>query len=283
MPKVYTDFSEIETDVAEKVPTITYKYRDWVNPYHQLILTENIIWFSHPKELNDPYDIRVPVRFDYSEIDNPLFFEKLKYHTAIRFPQFPTDTREFRVVCDNKMDMIRENPKKHFEDNYLEMRESDVYDRVGVFSLTSDCLNETMWAHYGNNSKGFCVGFDTLALVKPLNMGFGFVDYEEEPPVHSFIKEIDENQKDQMYLKHTKWIYEKEFRLLTLAIINDKDRGVKVVPGIIREVILSTAIPDKHKQEIIQLLKNKYDSKVKLFICRPNAGIYGMQKEEIAY
>lgn len=282
MAKLFSIFSEIEQEVIEKVPAITYKFRDWDNQYHKSILSDNNIWFAHPKELNDPYDIRVPVRFDFNEVNTPEFLEKLKYHTTLRFPQFNPDSREFRVVCDNKMDLIKENPQKHFEENYLEMRESDLYDRIGVFSLTSDCLNETMWTHYGNNSKGFCIGFDTVELAKSVEMGFGFVDYQDEPPLHSFIRNIDENQKDQMYLKHTKWVYEKEFRLLTFRIKSDKERSVFFDSKLVKEVVLGSSISDDNRNEIIAVLKAKYNG-VKLFICKANVASYGFQREEITY
>ncbi len=281
MPKLFNHFAEIEQEVIEAVPPITYKYRQWSEPNHQSILTKNGIWFTHPKELNDPYDIRVPVRFDYSEIDKPEFFEVLKMQTQIRFPQFPPKSREFRVVCDNKLDIIKENPQKHFEENYLELRESDLYDRIGVFSLTSDCLNETMWAHYGNNAKGFCIGFDTVDLLKKAPGGFGFVDYEKDPPLHSFIRPISENQKDEMYLKNTKWEYEKEFRLLTFRVKSDKDRLFNFNPAIIKEIVLGSLISNEDRNEIIEILKKKYKSKVRLFICKASASSYSLQREEI--
>lgn len=283
MPKLYTKFAEIEKEVIEKAPPIVYKYRDWSNPYHQSILTENTFWLSHPKDLNDPYDIRVPVRFDYSEIEHPLFFEKLKTHAPIRHPFIHPESREFKVICENQMDIIRSNPANHFEGNYLEIRESNLYDPVGVLSLTFDALNETMWAHYGSNSKGFCVGFDTVALAKGIECGFGFVTYQDEPPVHSFIKDIEENQKDQMFLKHSKWIYEKEFRFLTLRIQSDKDRAIKTDPSTVREIVLGQNTSDTHRDEIIKILKEKYEGSVKLFQVKANVGSYGLQKQEIFY
>lgn len=279
----FTDFKEIENEVAEKAPPIIYKYRDWSNEYHRSILTDCALWISHPKELNDPYDIRVPVRFDFSEIDNPLFFERLKYHAQLRFPHLHPNSRDFKVICENKFDLIKQNPEKYFEENYMQIRESDLYDRVGVFSLSSDALNEPMWAHYGNNGTGFCVGFDTLALARTLQFGFGYVEYEDEPPVYSFVRNIDENQKDQMFLKHIKWTYEVEFRFLTLRIASTKDRSVEVSPNSIKEVILGQKISAEHEKEIVELLLQKYVGMVRLYKTSAKAGSYGLQKQEINY
>lgn len=283
MPKIYTHFEEIEKEVVEKVPQIIYKYRDWGSEYHQSILTNNTIWFSHPKELNDPYDIRVPVRFDFSEIEHPIFLKKLKEYAKERYPHFHSESREFKVVCDNHMDLIKNNPEEHFKRNYLQLRESDIYDRVGVFSLTSDALNETMWAHYGNNSRGFSVGFHTIELSRNLECGFGFVEYGAEPPVYSFIKDIKENQKDQMFLKNNKWIYEAEFRFITFRIRSERDRLVRIPSHTIIEVVLGHNISAVHQKSITELLQENYNGKVKLFKATPKQNSYGLDKVEISY
>jgi len=236
--KTYLNFADIEEEVKAKAPPVVYKYRHWENDFHKSILTENLIWFAHPKDLNDPYDIRVPVRFNFDEVDHPIFFERLKYHAQSRFPHLHPDSRDFKVICENQFDIIKANPKAHFEKNYKEIREGVLYDSIGVFSLSKDPLNETMWAHYGNNSKGFCVGFDTIALSKELDMAFGHVHYDDQPPLHSFIKPIDENQKNEIFLKHTNWKYEEEFRIITLRIKNEADRKVLFNQSIIKEVIV---------------------------------------------
>lgn len=280
---IYNDFAEIEEDVKKKVPPILYKYRDWRNEKHQQILTENKIWLTHPKKLNDPYDIRVPVRFDYSEIDHPLFYEKLKLLAQERLIHLNPDSREFRIICENQFDIIKADPKKYFEKNYLDLRESDIYDIMGIFSLTKDPLDETMWAHYGADSTGFCVGFDTIGLARELNINFGIVNYDKEPPPFSFIKSFQENEKDTNFLKHTKWSNEQEFRFLTFAIKLFDDRLVAIKPNLIKEIIVGDKIPKDYLNEIINLLSSKYESKVNLYKIKATVGKYGLDKDQINY
>jgi hypothetical protein len=75
---LFERFEEVEESIKRSAPKIVYKYRgDWNNPYHRKLITEQLMWFAPPKELNDPYDIRTPVRFDITEIEHPLFFQKL--------------------------------------------------------------------------------------------------------------------------------------------------------------------------------------------------------------
>ena len=85
MLKVFDDFSEVEEDVRNKVPPVIYKYRDWENNLHKKILTENLIWFASPKSLNDPFDIRAPYRFNFDEVNHPLFYETLRKYAKIAY------------------------------------------------------------------------------------------------------------------------------------------------------------------------------------------------------
>jgi hypothetical protein len=282
MGKIFENFLEIENEVKKIVPNILYKYRNWDNKCHQTILLDNVIWFTHPKDLNDPYDIRTPVKFDYSEVEHPIFFEKLKYH-AISTLSSPPDSREFNVICENQLDLIKQNPPQYFEKNYREIRESNIYDIVGVFSLSINCVDETMWAHYGNNSTGFCVGFDSVELLKDLFMQFGFVTYTDEPPLHSFIKDYSDNLNNEMFLKHTKWKNEEEFRIVTLQIKNDEDRAIKINQNAIKEIVLGENISDYNQSEIIKILTTKYNSDVKLFKVISNISSYGFKKVLLNY
>lgn len=192
MAKIYENFENVAEEVKAKVPQISYKYRNWELDNHRSILTNNKIWFAHPKNLNDPYDIRIPVRFNYDEIYNPLFLEKLKVLGREKLYWIDPNSREFRVLIENRFELIKQNPEAYFEENYLNLRNSYAYDRVGVFSLTENCLDETMWAYYGKNSEGFCIGFDTVGLLRSFPLSFGFAQYNDSPPLHSFIKSIEE-------------------------------------------------------------------------------------------
>ena len=72
---IYEEFDEVEESISQIIQPILYKYRCWSDKNHRELLIDNNIWFTHPKDLNDQNDIRVPVRFDYSEIYDPIFFK----------------------------------------------------------------------------------------------------------------------------------------------------------------------------------------------------------------
>lgn len=283
MPKIYNNFSEIENEIRTKVPPVIYKYRDWNLPFNKITLSDHIAWFTHPKDLNDPYDIRVPVRFDFTEIETPIFRERLEANTAYQFPHVNPTSREFKVICDNKMDLILKDPQKHFEENYLEMRESDVYDPIGVFCVTIDPLNETMWAYYAKDSSGYCMGFDSLELARLFDIKFGFVEYNDTPPLHSFIRPMDKNQVDETFYKHSKWEHEAEVRLLTFAIKKDEDRAKEFPKTLVKEVIVGDKIKSTHLEEIKEILRAIYNSTVPLFQIAASASSYGLIKKAIPY
>ena len=225
MLKIFNDFSEIENEVRAKVPLVIYKYRNWQNNLHKEILTKNTIWFASPKSFNDPFDIRAPDKVNFEEVDHPLFYENIRKYAKKAYKNIPANSKEFEIVCENQLDIIKSNPKKWFDDRFREIREGNLYDSIGVFSATTDPKNETMWASYGDNGYGVCIGFDTIELVKSLRVGFGNVIYQNEPLTYSLIEGRLLTENNEYQYKYSKWAYEKEFRLTTPLIDKDCERG----------------------------------------------------------
>jgi hypothetical protein len=238
--KIFQNISEIKNDLRKNSPAVLYKYRDWACLNHRKILKENEIWLAHPKTLNDDMDIRVPLKFNYEEIESPLFLEKLKKY-AVQYnwyPQLNPESREFSVACENKVDEIKQNPIQYFKRSYRSVYNSDAYDCIGVLSLTKNPLSRTMWAHYANNSKGFCVGFDTVGIfAEIMPISFYQVDYVSEAMDWSFLNAENENLFEWFYIKHSDWSSEEEYRFITPDITNN-ERARKFKKSIIKEVLV---------------------------------------------
>ncbi|MCH7771869.1 MAG: hypothetical protein IIA49_12775, partial [Bacteroidetes bacterium] len=47
-----------------KLPKFVYKYISWEKDYHRKIVLENKIFFSSVENFNDPFDSRIPLRYD---------------------------------------------------------------------------------------------------------------------------------------------------------------------------------------------------------------------------
>ncbi|MBI3719108.1 MAG: DUF2971 domain-containing protein [Sphingobacteriales bacterium] len=280
---LFDSFDEVEESIRTYAPKVIYKYRgDWNNSYHRKVITEQSLWFASPKELNDEYDIRTPIKFDISEIENPIFFEKLKQYYLDSNPGKGFTERDLNVICENKLDEIRQNPTQYFEKNYRDLRSGPIYERVGLFSCTSDELNELMWAHYGNSNTGFVVGFDTVELSRNLYCSIGPVKYSDEVPVHSFITPRVEGDFDSLFLKSRKWSYEKEFRFITIGDDEKIERLKHYSKESIVEFSLGTKFPENLKSDFIKEVKNIFSPEIPIFQVSPAVGGYGLIKREIS-
>jgi hypothetical protein len=68
-----------------------------------------------------------------------------------------------------------------------------------------------------------------------------------------------------------------------MFINEEKDRKIAIPEKAIKEVNLGKQIPQEHEENIIKLLKQKYDSQVELFKLKDNISSYGFRKIKIDY
>ena len=271
---------EVKESIQKEAPSFVYKYRgDWGNKFHKELITRQSAWFSSPSKLNDPHDIRTPLQFDYSEVEHPIFFEKLKLIIQSENPNL-TD-KDISDICKNHLNEIRKNPKAYFEKNYSDLKESGIYDRIGLFSCTTDELNETMWAHYGNNYKGFVVGFKTYELVKSFNSSAGSVTYSDEVPKFSFINPSMDGDLDNYYLKSTKWSYEKEFRFSTIDDDINFNREKKFSIESVSEFLIGNNFPKDQMEDFIHQIQSIYPKGIPIYQVFPNNSEFGLEKIKI--
>lgn len=280
---LFDDFKEVEESIKKLAPPVIYKYRaDWSNPYHKKFVTKQSLWFAAPRDLNDPYDIITPIKFDISEIEHPIFLSKLKGHLKANNPNIAFTERDINVICENKLDEIRKDPKSYFEKNYRDIRESDTYDRVGLFSCTSDELDETMWAHYGNNHTGFVVGFNTVELCRNLFCSIGPVKYNDEVPLYSFIKTKMDDDFDTYFLKSKKWEYEKEFRFFTIGDDANINRVKQYPISSVTEFLIGNNFPTEQTDDFITSIKDIFPKTIPIYKVRPKVSGFGFEKTIVA-
>jgi hypothetical protein len=252
----------LEEEFRKSTPPVLYKYRTWTSEKHKEALTKSLIWFSNTKQLNDLYDIRLAYTFDPEEVHKPEFFAKLRERFSSMTRTIP-GTRDFEYALENHYDLIKADPEKWFYNNQASLRQGGAYDVIGLFSTTTNPVDELMWAHYGNSHKGYCIGYDSFLLWQAKHSMFGKAHYISKPINYSFLDSDPENFID-LFIKAEKWTYEEEYRLVTF-IDNDEERLVTVKKSTIKEVILGNQISPQAEDEIIKCLKNRYNSKVNLY------------------
>lgn len=280
---IFDDFEEVEESIKKLAPKTIYKYReDWNNVYHKELITKQSLWFTAPRNLNDPYDIRTPVRFDFSEINHPIFFQKLQAIHKADNPNVAFTDSDIRVICENKLDQIKQDPKSYFEKNYHDIRNGEIYDRVGLFSCTTDALNETMWAHYGNNNAGFVVGFNTVELARNLQYSIGPVNYSDEVPLYSFIHPKMDADFGTFFLKSKKWHYEQEFRFFTINDDSTFHRAKKYSIDCVTEFLLGISFPVDKKAEFICEVRKLFSKEIPVYQVKTKVSGFGLEKNLIA-
>lgn len=274
---------EARKSIEASLPPVLYKYRRWDDEFHRKGLIDAEIYFAHPKNLNDKFDIRIPVTRDYEEINDPRFFEKLKDVVSHFHPTLLRTSLEFLAICVDKMTEIRNDPEAYFEKNNQDIREGTLYDIYGVFSLTKDDCNPTMWAYYSNDNKGFCIGFEPAPIFIATRSSLGSATYRDEPIKESFFEPADHQGFLHDFIKSSKWSHEQEIRFITLFIRKKEDRVVKIDRRLVKEVLLGKDISEEDKEAIINVLKTNYNSAVKLFQMNDRPNGYNYSKTEIAY
>jgi hypothetical protein len=267
----FENFEEVENNVIREAPKIVYKYRaDWNNQYHKELITEKKLWFAPPRDLNDPYDVRIPLKFAIDEINSPVFFEKIK-NTLTRDNQGKAySERDIQVMCENKIDEIRLSPREYFETKYKELREDSIYDRVGIFSCTINELNQNMWTSYGNNFNGFVVGFHTIELARNLMCAFGAVKYSDVITEYSFTRSNEDDDFETYFLKSLKWEYEQEFRFLTIGNDEFIERHKKYTSDCVAEILIGMNFPKSQQDEFIKTAKSLFGENTKIYMVHAN-------------
>ncbi len=132
----------------------------------------------------------------------------------------------------------------------------DSIDLHRICSFSSVCDSNPMWAHYADDYKGYCVGYDIKSLHNDLTDLLFPVRYVDEK------LEIDDtffygNNVNKSFLidsltrKSKQWSYENEWRLLLLA--QDKNLIQKVKLPNPTKIIVGKNITKENQDKIMQI------------------------------
>ena len=233
-----------------ELPEILYKYRDWDSKYHRQLLEKQIAYFASPGSFNDPFDCKIPVRYD---INSEQQLEDIYYRVIKAVHKNESDKKimDFskRWVHDGPIspDSFKKNDQEYF---------NDLNRRMGVFSVSERNNDILMWGHYSNSHKGFCVGFDSKELLKTEGVDFiGKVEYCPEFPVIIPNGSLEFQFEKQIFSKWDKWDYEREFRLTKNHIEN---RKIKIPKAAFKEIIIGVQMPAKERLKLIRLARKKF-------------------------
>ncbi|WPO82792.1 DUF2971 domain-containing protein [Chryseobacterium sp. JJR-5R] len=187
-------------------------------------LSENCFFASGYINLNDPFDIY------FNEQISPLI-------------------KILKTVFLN-------NNVSNFENEFK--KTLDFKEKVGIYCLSKDFLNEQLWAYYASSYSGYCIEYDLSKLIdKNQNPDFEYqldIDYEDNIPTINIedIKNANSFIKKIYAIKKSTWKHEDELRLIF------NNYGLKKFhSSAITGIYFGHRTEDKVKECFYDLFKNK--------------------------
>ena len=197
---------ELDTPDYNEIPkTLTKHYS--VDKYSVKSLLNRELYASHPRQLNDLYDCYHGfIDFSGMRLEDYLtYFKALKSEDEVRY--------------------LYEHDIKKLQFELSLYNATFTYCRIGTISMTEIDNDMCMWAHYSDSHKGFAIKFNTNQIENKFYGPFPvhYVDNYKRIDIlkYGFILSFFY----QSSLKSTKWIYEKEWRLLG-------EKEEMIIPGL---------------------------------------------------
>ncbi len=245
----FTTFQEIAQD--KSTPKTLYKFRDWSNDKHKRLLVQREAYFSAPCDFIDPFDFRIPVRYD-----RMTDIEKFKWACHVYESKYPgTQKHIITSEAAKLMQQPHMSDKSYFR-NIEEEFLNDQNNRLGVLSLSGNLYNTKLWSLYASEFKGFAVGLDPL-IIFPEFGGGGPVIYGKKLPIlkPEPIMDFHVIKFYQVHFKFDKWDWEEEYRTMIFKpklTINDRR---KVLPsGAFKEIWVGYKMPKEDLEQLKKLL-----------------------------
>ena len=246
---------------SNKYPEIVYKYRNWKDKYHKNVLRKNELYMSSPKDLNDPFDCRIPTNFTLLNTQETkacyAHFQCLFYSKEIQL-QGSKYNDTFPKILDDLQDI------NQYQKNYEEILFNAQNDDYAILSLSGRWDSIAMWSHYGDQHKGYCVGFYEEKMRNSKIFGMGGPVHYNKNDGFPLIRPYEWGMEKLFKMSHTKakeWKYEKEYRLTDLLNREGenipKSRVRPIPDGFIAEIVIGLMTPQNHKQEILKIASKK--------------------------
>lgn len=182
---------------TEQPHRLAYKY---VPPDRSSYFQDNLLRFTQPGCLNDPFECRPGI--------GPT--------VALQLMQLATGEGHGPIAV-----VTKEHSDRIFVP-YLERIADRLNRMIGMLCLSMRWNSSLMWSHYAANHKGFCVGFDIdhdFFKGRPIEHG-GWgpihpVVYSDRRPFVVLEPVAPAQVLTLLTTKHVDWAYEEEMRLLS--------------------------------------------------------------------
>ncbi len=285
------------------LPEFLYKYTSVARALEVLLTGE--VYFSHRRELNDPFDGKQTL--DLSTC------EKRKEAIKLANSEFKEHEEKGHDMSSMLSGRSREEHQERLvEDNdytnsQVQKLAEDIEDagNMGIYCFSRKNDSIIMWAHYANNHQGCCLEFNfqehEFRSVEKGKFRFPFsfihsVKYSDKYPTPTFGEESVPHKGTNSYMCKSKdWKYENEWRALmydarVISPISGKiigggipDEFIKRMKGsghyplaknLLHGIILGYKMKDNEKKSIINAALL---SGIKIYEAQPKLYEYGME------
>ena len=244
--------------LGDKRDTFLYKYRP-DNDHTLQMLKNQELYFSFPRDFNDPFDCRILVDFSGGD-DNGLRALAKKH----RIPE---------PLLQGALEGLR---SIDFDANEIEQKYSKTnFDTYIIYCISEVRDNIQMWSHYAKSHRGICVGFETaiqdnLLFIKIddpkhypndlLSRGLlpiFKVEYSDKCPEPYKYFDDSEHLLTFLQTKAESWRYEQEHRII-LPYGEINRNIIRFDKSALKELLLGCNIQDKFRQQVLELIANEY-------------------------
>jgi hypothetical protein len=201
---------KVETAVMRGVGHL-YHYQPYKTDWLRRTVLHNQVYFSNPKDFNDPWDCRP--RYNEDSLNDPVYCEQLIRSLDANARKWTSGNFDERTH-NQKIAALRANPSSLLKDHLLKAadeREKVIHQRYRVYCLVPRADSALMWAHYGDKHRGICLEFSHDARVFDGTLKVIYCD--KYPKFEPFEHEIN-NILLPLITKSDDWRYEEEYRTI---------------------------------------------------------------------
>lgn len=234
-------------NIYNRIPDKLYHYYSF-NDLAKRTLREAYIYLSKPAGFNDTEELTV----DLIKSDNLLSLEEAFEGFEVAFYENEKRIDPFENQYKMDQDILNDNAEisKNCE---------------GIYCLTDSALNKEMWdsEDYTSNGKGFCLEFDSNALLDSIDYPpciFGKVEY-----VNTREHDINMPPYWEYFHKTMAWENEHEYRYVySNPLLTEAEREFHFNRNALKCIYLGSALDDENIEELKNIVNTVYDGNVEL-------------------
>lgn len=227
------------------------------------MLVDSKLYLSNPADFNDPFEFKNKLVLDDDEVLKRFFGDIFRR----THPNSGQSNAAQDALIETMVDKAKTEGGKIF---------GALFDTRshGVHCFTPQPKSQLMWSHYADSHRGICLQFRTSFDVATF-LAANPVDYCDDFPDFHLPTAPPTDTAAMMMRKGTCWSYEKERRIVMLAIA--EPRLLPFEPKALTGLILGSRFPAQHLPAIKEMLNERTDRGL------PTVQLYQAEAQKSAY